>query len=516
MLIQFLFTNIHFVLTLFTTLVFFTTGWLYFDSWLITKEKKSVLLRSAGFFILVLASATHATQIADINFMVLRDVVKLTGLIFILSSLFFEPFLEPPARLHAFLPFFSAASLPTTVGLTFFVSITYFFKAGPGFEKQLKPAAVAFFFFFVSDLISLLSIWSVTPVVFWTELLGDFGPIWVASHVFEFIGASVLGIWAWGYLRFRPAPQLFIILSASSFFIFAAMTFLLNFFLLKNLEHDFLNHLKTDVKLLEYATDRIKNEALANAISIAGSSELQKSLTNANREELFTITSSLLERQNLDFLTVIAPSGEVLMRAEDKDKVGDTQIDDPFIRSALAGQRVSTILNEEGVFAPTVEVFSAVPVLETGTGNILGVVSTGFIVDNAFVDGVKAVTNLDISVFAKDVRAATTFLAPDGKSRFVGTRESNPTIIETVLMKNTMFVGKTSLFNEQYYAAYIPIRSFEDNVVGMLFVGKPQIHLFETAEKSIQLTYVGSVLLLLISLVPVYFVSSYMRKNLEA
>jgi hypothetical protein len=50
----------------------------------------------------------------------------------------------------------------------------------------------------------------------------------------------------------------------------------------------------------------------------------------------------------------------------------------------------------------------------------------------------------------------------------------------------------------------------------MLFVGKPQTTLLETAQKSIQLTFLGSFILMALSLIPAYFLSRYMQKQIEA
>ena len=152
----------------------------------------------------------------------------------------------------------------------------------------------------------------------------------------------------------------------------------------------------------------------------------------------------------------------------------------------------------------------------TELAEIIGTVVTGFTVDSAFVDGVKTVTGLDAAVFGGNTRAATTFVAPDGKSRFVGTKEANEKVLSKVLEKGEIFIGPTQILNQPFYTAYSPLKTLEDEIIGMLFVGKLQTTLLETAQKSIELTFLGSVILMILSVPPTYFVSRYIQEHLEA
>jgi len=523
MLTQFFFANIHFSLTVLTALVFFATGWLYFDSWRLERKKKTPLVRSIGFFLLAGVAMAHATSLELAGLLFSIQVGKILGLVLILASLIREPLLHPPEKekMAMFIPFIliSSALVPLSAVLFLLTALIYFRKATEGYEKQLKPASYVFLFLALAEFINVSFFWADTPVVFWAKMLANYGPVWIISHLAELVGIIILGVWVWGYLRFRAQAQLFIISVASSLVIFMMTTFSFTFLLLKNLEADALGHLKTDVRVLHYALERLQSEALADARAVAENSALQEAFLEKKSQELYQLTSDFMLAQDTSFLNIASSSGKVVMRAQDKERIGDSLLEDPVVKSALEGNSLSTVVSKEGVIAPEIQVRAAVPIINreaTESAEIIGTVVTGFAVDSAFVDGVKTVTGLDAAVFGGNTRAATTFVAPDGKSRFVGTKETNEEVLSKVLEKGEIFIGPTQILNQPFYTAYSPLKTLEDEIIGMLFVGKLQITLLETAQKSIELTFLGSVILMILSVPPAYFVSRYIQEHLEA
>ncbi len=516
MLTQMLFFNIsHFALTVFSAFTFFAAGLLHLDSWQVAKSKKTLLVRSIGFFFLALATATHASSIFLPLITTLIQVLKIGGLILIFSSLVKEPIIgKSYKKIAAFTPLaFPAISfslVPLSAALLLLITLWYFRKSTEGMEKQLKPAAVAFLFLALAEFVNISFFQSNTTNVFWSKLLADFGTIWIIHSILELIGTVILMTWVWGYIRFRLQIQLFATIVGSTLLLFLTTTFFFTFLLLKNLESDALGHLKTDVNVLQYALNRLQLETLSHAEAVAQDSNFQEALNQNNPSDLYKVTSKFMLSQGTSFLAVTSASGEVLMRAEDKDKVGDNISEDPIVKSALANLPTSTIIPSPGVTYPEVLIKAAVPI--KGGGALI----TGFIIDSAFVDGVKKITGLDIAVFADNTRAATTFVAPDGKSRFVGTSETNKKITDTVLGNGQIYIGTAQVLNQPYLTAYSPLKTFEDKTIGMLFVGKPQTTLLSTAQKSIDLTSLGSIILMILSIAPAYFLSKYIEEQIEA
>lgn len=99
MLLQLLFSNTaYFALNILEAFVFFSAGLLYFDSWQINKHKRTPLVRSLGFFCLAGVAAFYATALNSPTAVLAAQVVKISGLAFILYSLTEEPILAVPRK----------------------------------------------------------------------------------------------------------------------------------------------------------------------------------------------------------------------------------------------------------------------------------------------------------------------------------------------------------------------------------------------------------------------------------
>jgi len=504
-------------------LVFFATALLFLDSWNINRDKKTPLIRSIGFFLLSFVYVFYASSLTDPTFSMVANVIKSLSLLLILYSLLREPVLKKPAVKRSSAIFlipigslpFSSLLTPLNAILLFLIFITYLRKATKGLEKQLFGAAIAFFSLSLAELIKILFLGSNTTNVFWSQALATHGSLWNIHMLFQLIGIIVLGFWVWGYIRFRLRIQLFSIILASFFSIFLATTFIFTFLLLRNLERDTLNHLETDAQVFQYALDRLQLESLSHARSLAERKTMQDAIVNDDKKTLHDASSSFLITQNLSTVTIASLSGEVLVRGEDRETFGDNISTDPLVKSAIEGQELSTILADASHINPNVYIKSAVPVFDANKRQI-GVIITGFVIDNAFVDGIKAVTGLDATIFAGNIRTATTLVAPDGKSRNIGTLQTDQNVTDTVLKNNENFIGRVNIANQPYYIAYTPLRKYGGEVDGMLSIGEPQIELLGIAQQSISLTFLGSAILLALSTIPAYFISKFLEENLQA
>ena len=410
------------------------------------------------------------------------------------------------------------AMVPISGALAVMVALTYFRKAGEGLEKQLKPAAAAFLLLAVSEIAGMAFFWSGSSSVYWSKLLAQFGPVWNLQHLFEFAGVAVLGVWVWGYIRFRVKVQVFVMTIAMSLVFFLTITVFFTFMLLKNLENDSLAHLETDVKVLEYAVDSLKDRTRAQAETVAQDSAVTQAFAKNDKKALTGLAAGYLGSQRATTLVIAGAKGEVVVRAEDTERTNDNVSSDPIVAAALAGQEAETIEYAPGITVPVITVKAAMPIRGVNklAGKTVGVVMTGFAVDSTFVDGVKSVTGLDAAVFGRDKRVATTFLAPDGKSRYVGTIETNADVIDRVLGKGEVYIGAATVLNQPFYTAYAPLTAYDGTIAGMLFVGKLQTTLTEAAKRSIDLTFLGSAVLIMLSVVPAYFFARFLQEHAEA
>ena len=118
-------------------------------------------------------------------------------------------------------------------------------------------------------------------------------------------------------------------------------------------------------------------------------------------------------------------------------------------------------------------------------------------------------------MYASNVRSATTFVASDGKSRLIGNREESPVIKSTVLGDGKPYTGAISILNVPFFAVYLPLKDSDGVTVGMLSVGSLQVGVLQAAGRSIELTFLVTVILLLLSILPAYYVSRYIAYQLS-
>lgn len=248
----------------------------------------------------------------------------------------------------------------------------------------------------------------------------------------------------------------------------------------------------------------------------------------------------------LDFIQLISPEGEVLLRTTSPYHKGDFRLSDPAVRGAIQGkiQTALTVfspleLGTEGpelaerAFIPIEEtqrarpsprkvedrglvMVSAVPVVKGA--QVIGVVYGGVLLNRNFklVDRMHDIVFKNetyegapvgtATIFLGDCRVATTVRLRNG-NRALGTRVSKE-VADLVLDNGGSWVGEAFVVKDRYLAAYDPIRNVDNEIIGMLYVGtlkKP----FEDYSRSIALKYVFvSLFALLVGLILAFVIAS--------
>jgi len=535
LLTQFILQNAHFGLNIFAALIFFAVFWLYFDAWSQTKHKKD-LFKILGFVFLSLSFLIHATYIEQsvitsliFNGLVIEsagNLFKLLGFILIIIGLILDPIQDKPGEtgkaetapasssagnfvLLNKLPVLLLAFAFPILSLGIFV--LYLRRSTIGLERHLKPLTMGFLFITLYEAFSLAKLLEDTNNINIFGLVRPFGPVWLLAHAMLFIGIVIVAKWVFGYLLKRIQTQLFMIMNSAIIIIFLITTVSFTGLLLNNLQQDALSHLSTDVNVVQYAVGVKQGETLSDAQVVSENTALQAAILNKDKATLKTLSTSILLAKKESFLIITASNGAVLMRGEDNEKIGDSLSSDPLYKKAARGESASSVVTIDGAIAPVVSIRSAVPVVRNA--QIIGVVIVGTNIDNAFVDGLKNSTKLSVSVYAGNVLSATTFVAADGKSRYIGVREEDTNIKKTVLIEGKNYSSSINILNVPYFAAFAPLKDVNGNLVGMLFVGKEQISVIQAASSSIEYTFIIAVFFLLISVIPSFMVSRYITKQ---
>jgi len=566
--LEFILTDAHFAIGMLAALACFATCWLYLDAWVGLRNWKdffkwvgyavlalglmltaaevepvflgrttlsdfqwvSLLLRSIGYAVLAIGLALDPLQPVPVHTpeeLAQAGVLPGTGDMLAekqKKKSFFAVFLrrkqKPAGKKEDKTQ--SASGLAVGFGITRVampllagsVLFLYWRRANEGLERHLKPVMWAFVWFTAFELVDLAALGRGTddPRVY--AIVAPFGPFWILAHGLLAVGAVVLGVWVWQYLTKRLQTQLFIVLTTACLVIFLVTTVSFTFLLMARVQDQAFGSLKTTAKVLDTAIAGQEAQTDAAAQIVAGDSAVAAAVAAHDHAKLVQLESDFLTTKHQTSLVITSDSAQVLLRAEDPASWGDSVSSDSLVARALVGKAQHGLASADGALAQRLTMRSAAPI-RNSAGLIVGTVTVGFTVDSAFVDGLRKSTGLSASIYSGSVRVATTLVAADGRSRSVGVKETNTSITDMVLTHNKTWNGLISSGGQSYLAVYAPLRDADNSPVGMLFIGEPQVLLLQAAGRSIELTFLIAVGLLVLSIWPVHLISKSLASQLH-
>jgi len=271
-------------------------------------------------------------------------------------------------------------------------------------------------------------------------------------------------------------------------------------------------------------------------------------------QEIQNRLESIRINTGLDFLTLVSPKAEVVVRSAAPYKTGDYRIASNPVQKSLTGEAVTSyellsireLENEsEGLSEKAYTVlkdtpysrhkakiaetrglvmFGAVPVK---SGNqVIGALYGGVLVNKneGIVDKIKDMlfenvqynerSTGTVTIFLNDTRICTTVRLNNG-NRAIGTRVSKE-VADTVLDNARIWEERAFVVNDWYLTAYEPVFNNQKQVIGMLYVGlleKPFKELISsTILRYVYLSVIGFVL----SLILAFFLSGSIAKPLHS
>ncbi|MEK7595069.1 MAG: cache domain-containing protein [Patescibacteria group bacterium] len=532
----FILQNLHFALNVFGSLVMFSIAWLYFDA---TKGRKTVkdILKIFGFLLLAF-SFFLCSLVIETSFLLnpivpknvvdfISGILKNLGFFLILVGLIADPLQKKPKTseeelnkqnsklgldqrittthnlANSLLPF---SAIYFSVPLSLLVTLFYFIKFTKGLERHLKQPFLGFFVLSISELLSIPYILRNSQDVTLYDLVAPFGLLWVLQNFFLTISFLILGRWVFSYLLRRFETQLLIISVSAILFIFVLTAISYSTLLFKNIENETLARLEIDSRVLSYVLETKKLQVLTDAEFLAQNEKVVIATKTLDKKMLAELSEIFLLNKSQNSLLLVDSSGQVLARGEETERIGESLSNDPLVKRVLLGEGVTSLTVRNAVPAQVISIKGAYPIkLEN---NIIGAVVSGVNIDNAFVDGIKTSTGLDSAVYGGEKLSASTISSPSG-SRSIGITEVNQNVVASVLGRGKNFKGTIKFLSVPYYASYQPIRDVDNNIIGMLFVGRRQLETFQAAGKSIEETFVMTAALMLLSLIPTYLISKY-------
>jgi hypothetical protein len=532
---QFFLENAHFALNVFAALTFFAVAWLYFDAGL-NRENIREILRVIGFSLLSTSFLAHAAQVEStllpaipISSVIIAAVFAITrigGYLSLIASLLLDP-IQPKPQTGSTDPYKKISQIVPVGGgfgtimtsflypfLALMIALMYLRRATIGLERHLKPVAIGFLVLTVSEFMSLFTLFRTTTNVRLFEIVAPFGPIWIVEHLILLIASIIIVKWVFGYLLKRFETQLFIILTTIIVIIFLIITVSFTGLLVSNVITISSNELSTDAKVLVYTISAKQAEILSDTQAIAADPQVLAALdSKLNRLTLADTAEKRLIAKKQSFLIIVGSSGQVVARGEDKYQFGDSLSSDPLVKLALTGKSQAAIKVAEGVMAPEIVVYAASPIMKNSV--IVGAVVEGITLDNAFLDGIQKATGLEASLYGGNIISATTLKTADSVTRPIGIKLENTAVKNKVLTNGKEYLGSISLLNRPYFASYLPLTGIDNSNLGMIFVGVPQRNVLTMAGRSIELTFLIVIVLMVIMVIPAYVISKYIASQVK-
>lgn len=203
----------------------------------------------------------------------------------------------------------------------------------------------------------------------------------------------------------------------------------------------------------------------------------------------------LAELAGLDAL-LFADDGGAILHAYNTDANAQAGVE--YIPEALAGSAVNSVeLDEQFQIA----VVSVLPVENRGGQTLGAILGVKALTDMEMLDRLKTIHHTDFTIFAYDIRAATT-IVKDG-DRVVGTALVQD-VADIVLLEGQQYVGYSTIVDLPYICSYEPLKSHSGDVVGIAFSGLPLVEAQKATENTLRALILLLPAIIAISLVALF------------
>lgn len=515
---QFWLLNLQFITYSFATLTFFAITWLFWDSHN-SKRDETSLIRVYGFIILTIASLAGIFSNQNVIWEAIFKIGFLLGgtvILFGIKNEHINPIPEiKKKKLKSASPLFILL-IPFINSIIFFISARFLWSLyKKGLVKEYYKWFLGWILIGVSQLALSFSVFQYSDNVLLEGLGKDYSFLWIVSHLSMLSASLVLSIWIWNYLRFRVRPQLFMAFVSISVLVSTTSAVFYSTALFSITERDFLNQLNTNVKTANLNINQLKETALTSANILVRSDAIRTSMQNSDLNEIFNIVDDYAnEASSIDYILVADSSGTIITKTNDFNAVGEGSLsEDQMIINAIKNKesRVS-IVEKEDLLANRLEIVATAPIIGK-EGNAIGILQTGYVLDNAYTDRLKEQTGLEITLFSQTNRSATTLTISDGESRAENTTETNQEIIKKVFDDQRIYTGASNILNVPFYVSYTPLFNVNNEVIGMMSVGRPQKSLIDATKETVGLTFLMAIVISASSLIPAKLLSEYIDRN---
>lgn len=162
-----------------------------------------------------------------------------------------------------------------------------------------------------------------------------------------------------------------------------------------------------------------------------------------------------------DFACVCDLGGNVIWKTD------NFNLSSSRINEVVKGGAISGIFTDKNV---PLSLQYMGPVLYVETGEIVGTMLVGMDMRaSEYLDNVKSQTTAEVSIFSDKTRYATTLVDESGKRAIDLPMADN--IYQRVVKEGGEYVGQATLFGQNHFVNYQPMKDYDGNIVGAYFSG---------------------------------------------
>ncbi|MEI8233047.1 MAG: cache domain-containing protein, partial [bacterium] len=340
------------------------------------------------------------------------------------------------------------------------------------------------------------------------KLVAPFGVINSISFGLLMVAIVILSTWTWYYLLKRLSTQLFILSMTGVVALSLIITGIFVTLLLKNVETESLTKLTSNARVASSLLEEKKLRLLSETKLFALDPQVVSAIADNDRKVLSPKVKAQMTQTDVSSLIVADSEGKIILQGENEEVRGVSLSDDKYVQKALGGETLSGFVASSQVIAPEISMKVAVP---AGKGAII----VSYVLDNSFVDGIKTNTGLSVSIYGDKILSSTTLDIGDGKTRLSGIKETNKKVLENVWKKGEVYAAVSTLGDEEYLSAYIPLKDQNNEVVAVMQVSQAQIAALQTAGLAVQTTFGFIILIMTILALPLNLICKKLVKEWE-
>ncbi len=389
----------------------------------------------------------------------------------------------------SFGPYLAAA----VVGLSiFFVAGTIYLQIGRYLGEREDTASrrqnlyplIAYVFLLFRQLFLVLYRLPESDLVFLESLKSFYSLPWQAAILLTGVAFIFLAFWAWTFIKVRFFLRTYVAFLTIATLVSTLGSFVFTLLIFSIVEQDNLKVMTEGAKTQYLVMEDRSNTALVLARSIATNDRITGWIESDDYTSIADETEDKLKTSGIDILRVYDGRGQVVASPSDERERGDIFIDDDVVLRVLQNdQPVKTFDIEPHVLSPGIVARGIYPILRDGVS--YGAVEVGYRLDTAFVDFSKGRTGLDVTIYSSENISATTILKNDGVSRWVGADETDQDVLTKVLEGGEIYSTSIERLGQNYYSAFIPLRDYSGEIIGMVSVGTLTHDLFENSRQQL-------------------------------